>query len=416
MNSASLWLPGLLVMTGLVVLSGFFSASETALFSLSRDALRSMQVGKRRERTVAELLRDPDRLLTGILFWNLVVNLTYFAVSVLVAHRLIQESFSAAAGAFSLFGLAGIIVFGEVLPKSVAVILNQKVATWVSLPLAISVRLLDPFLPFLTPFPRLIRRAIWPTLQREPYLQTEDLERSVEATKLSDEVIRQERQILHNILDLSEITAEEAIRPRGMYVSKKPPIHLEHLDGHVPLGDYLIVRETGSEEIESAIALGSFSSIAETHLEEASEDVVHVPWCATLAYTLQLLRENFSGVAAVVNEYGETIGIITYEDIIDTILSPEPSRAKRLLQREPVVETESGSYHVEGITTLRYLCKRLGIDYEPGADGLITVAGMLHEELERIPVPEDQCTWEGYQITVIEVTQRGQLKVEVSHE
>jgi CBS domain containing-hemolysin-like protein len=116
-------------------------------------------------------------------------------------------------------------------------------------------------------------------------------------------------------------------------------------------------------------------------------------------------------VAAVVNEYGESIGIVTYEDILDTVLTPTPSRAKRLLQREPVLEIAPGRYHVEGITTLRYLSKRLNLDYEPESESVVTLAGLLHEELEKLPVVGDECRWQGLSIKVIDAPRPAQLKV-----
>ena len=91
-SAAALWMPGAPAMLCLVLASAFFSASETALFYLSRDELRALSAGNPRERVAAEVLRDPERLLTAILFWNLVVNLTYFMVSVVTARRLIARA------------------------------------------------------------------------------------------------------------------------------------------------------------------------------------------------------------------------------------------------------------------------------------------------------------------------------------
>ncbi|MFQ5734117.1 MAG: transporter associated domain-containing protein, partial [Planctomycetaceae bacterium] len=173
---------------------------------------------------------------------------------------------------------------------------------------------------------------------------------------------------------------------------------------------YLLVRGTREDAVERAIPLGEFSEVPDSHLEAAAEDVVVVPWCANLGHVLQSLRDEFCGVAVVVNEYGETIGIVTNEDIVDTIFSPEPSRAKRVLQREPVLEASPGNFHVEGMTTLRYLCRRLGIAFEPTAEGALTVAGMLHEELEHLPDVGDAISWRGYRIEVIEARRRGGVR------
>ena len=81
LHSTEQWLPGLVAMLALMGMSAFLSASETALFYLSHEEIRGFRVGRTRERAAAALLSDPDRVLTGILFWNLVVNLLYFAVS-----------------------------------------------------------------------------------------------------------------------------------------------------------------------------------------------------------------------------------------------------------------------------------------------------------------------------------------------
>ena len=394
----------------LVLASGFFSASETALFYLSHEELRGLRSGRPREHMAAALLSNPDRLLTAILFWNLLINLAYFSSSVVVAHQLSKNSVWAAGG-FSLLSLIVIILFGEGLPKSVAVVYCRRLALLVSWPLSFAVRILDPITPVLGNISRVLRRTFWPHIDREVVLDTDDLERAVQASELSDDVLGQERQILHNILDLSDIAVEEVMRPRGTYVTQTPPVHLADLKGNIPAGDYLALPRNDSEEIEKVISLADFSTIPQMHLEDAAEHIVHVPWCATLAQSLQFIRDNFATVASVVNEYGETIGIVTYEDLIDTIFEPDPSRARRLLKRNPVVETAEGRYQVEGITTLRYLCKRLNLEFEPTSVGLHTVAGMGYEELEQIPVIDDECSWRGYRIKVIEVESRSRMRV-----
>ena len=362
------------------------------------------------------MLSQPDRLLTAVLFWNLIINLTYFAVSIIVAHQLANSGQNAAAGAFGLVSVFGIILLGEVLPKSFAVVFRRSWAKTISWPLAIAVRVLDPILPKLGQLTRIARRTFWPEIRSEPYLNADDLERAVEASKLSADVVRQERQLLHNILDLSEITVEEVMRPRGTYFAAKSPLSLSEFHGEVPPGDYVAIYAPETDEITGGVPLASFSHVPETRLEEAAEAVPYVPWCADLAYTLQLLREQFSGMGAVVNEYGETIGIVLAEDILDTVLMAQPSRARRLLEREPVLEVSPGRYHVEGITTLRYLCKRLGIEYDSDEEDFVTVAGMMHEELEHLPAVGDACSWRGYQVKVIEVIGRGRVRVMLSQE
>ena len=414
LQSVVAWTPGLIGMLCLIGVSSFFSGSETALFYLSRDDIRAFRKGNWRERLAADLLADPDRLLTAILFWNLIVNLAYFAISVVIAQKLVHEGQNTAAGLFSLGSLVLMILLGEVTPKSVAVLTGRALACTVSIPLAFAVRFLDPLLPTLNTTTRMIRRGLFPHVKREPYLHADDLEKAVEASHLSEEVMQQERTVLHNILDLSEITVEELMRPRGSYLTATIPVHLEEISREIPSSDYLIIQHPDNGEVAGAIALSSFSTLPQRHLEDAAEEVVYVPWCATLAYTLQLLRTKVSSLACVVNEYGDLMGIVTYEDLIDTIISPEPSRAKRLLRRDPILEVAPGVYHVDGLTSIRYLCKRLDLEYEPTAESLITVAGMMHEELEHLPAVGDECQWEGFRLRVIETRPNRHIRVVLS--
>lgn len=404
------WAPGTLSMLILILLSGFFSASETALFYLTNEELRSFRAGNSRQRTVALLLSDPDRLLTAVLFWNLVINLSYFAVSIVIAQRMVANEFASAAGFFGVLSLAGMILFGEVLPKSFAVVFKKKLSELVSWPMAFAVRLLDPVIPTLRSTSRILRRTFWPHIKHEPYLDADDLDKAVEASETSEDIIRQERQILHNILDLSEIKIEEVMRPRGTYSTVTSLDSTDEIPELAESCGYLVFQNKETEEIESAISLTTMATRSGNQLITAREEVLYVPWCSTIAETLQQLRSRFYSIAVVINEYSEVIGIATQNDIMDSILSPEASRAKRLLQREPILEIAPGRYHVEGLTTLRYLCKYFQLDYEPGTDSLVTVSGMLHEELERIPQVGDECIWNDFRIRVIDVSKKGQIR------
>ncbi len=147
LHSTDRWLPGLAAMLALMGLSAFLSASETALFFLSHDEIRGFRMGRARERAAAALLSDPDRVLTGILFWNLVVNLMYFAVSIVVSQRLISAHLHTAAGVFGFVALVALLLWGEVVPKVVAAIWRRSLAPLVALPIVGMVRLLDPALP-----------------------------------------------------------------------------------------------------------------------------------------------------------------------------------------------------------------------------------------------------------------------------
>jgi len=408
------WLPEIAALAGLIVLSGFFSGSETALFYLSRDELRAMQVGRPRQRMAAALLRDPDRLLTAVLFWNLIVNLSFFAVSLITGKRMIAEGQTTLAGLVAVFSLVGIIIFGEVLPKSIAVIYRKGVSELVAWPLSLSVRVLDPMMPTMASITRGLRRVLFPKLKSEPFLDADDLERALESLPAGHGIVQNEREVLHRILDLSEITIEEVMRPRGSYAVFNKPVHREALVGRLKPADYIFISDDTPGDIQEAVALFARADIPETNLERFAEPVIHVPWCAPLSEVLEELDRTKRRVVVVVNEYGATLGVASEEDLLDTILAPDPSRARRLLQRNPVLDVAPDTWHVEGLTTLRYLARKLDLSYDPDEDEAVTVNGLFQQELERFPEIGDEIEWMGYRIKAFHIDNPGQVRATVS--
>ncbi len=407
-------IPAAVVMLVCCCLSAIFSSSETSFFSLTRDELKLFQLGTRRQQLVARLMKHPDRILTAVLFWNLVINLAYFATSVVMVRLLLNSGQTLAAGIASIAGLLFIILFGEVLPKCLAVMYRQPISVLTSPILSVSVRLVRHAIPFFDVVCTSLRKGFWPNLTYEPLLDIEDLEQAINVSSHSKDLARIEKQVLQNILEMMDVSVVEVMRPRGTYFTASAPINRVDLHGLLPPDGYVLIVEPGSDDITGAISLNSYTNIPEKHLEYTAEKIIHVPWCAKLSFVLSELRTRLRSVASIVNEYGETIGIVTYEDIIDTIIEIDASRTRRVLQRDPVVHLANGDFSVEGMTTLRYLSRQMNIDYDPPEGGLTTVAGLLHEELEKIPVEGDSCQWQGYKIEVTQSNGRGRIKVKLS--
>ncbi|MFK7817798.1 MAG: CNNM domain-containing protein [Planctomycetaceae bacterium] len=394
----------------LIIGSGFFSASETAFFYLTHDKIREFASGNFRQRLVARLMSDPERLLTAVLFWNLMINLMYFAVSVIVVHRLSNAKLNVAAGVFGAVSLMFMILIGEVLPKSTAVVFRNSLAPLAAIPLAATVRVLDPLIPTLERISTSIRNWLWPDLEDEPVLSISDMEHAIEASKKTADVGVAEQHVLQNIIELSDLKAEELMRPRGMFATRTSPVSAHHLSDLDPQTDIVAVMDQSNERVVGAISIDSRVGPPAETTKVPIENVVTVPWCGSLTSTLQLMRKEYARVAVVVSEYDLPVGIITYTDLMDAILVPQTGRTKRLLKREPVVEIKPGHFEVEGITTLRYLNKRLGLEHDPELDASLTVAGLLQDKLHERPEVGQYCEWKDWRVTVIEASAPGQIK------
>ncbi|MDH3717212.1 MAG: CNNM domain-containing protein, partial [Planctomycetota bacterium] len=378
-------LPWLAAMGLLILCSGFFSSSEAALFLLNRQQRRELAGGSRPQRVAAHLLEDPDRLLTAVLFWNLLVNVTYFAMASIASLRLQSAGQREYAGFFALVSLLMIIVFAEMLPKSVAVLHPRGLAAWLAIPLAATVRVVDPVLPAIRWAKILSQRVFWPHFKQEPYLEVADLERAVHLSTADATLLQQEKTVLQNIVLLSTMRVDELMRPRTNFVSFRPPVSLADLEGQAPPSGYVLVTEADSEEIAGAFPVHEVTGVPKDNLDQYASQIVYVPWCTTVAHAMEQMRENDRRIAAVVNEFGETIGIITFEDILHTTFTLDASRSERLLKQQSIESVGKGQWRVTGMTTLRRLERRFNVQLPPGKS--VTVAGLVQETLGRLPQP-----------------------------
>ena len=396
----------------LALASAFFSASESALFYLSRHDRRWMSAGNRAQRTAAGLLDNPERLLSAVLFLNLLANLTYFTISSIVGIEMQRSGHSAQAGAFAAGALAVLILCSEVMPKSLAVLKAREAAAVVSIPLAMLVRLVSPVVSLFRTVTLVAQRLVWPTFEPEPYLEVSDLERAVDLSTSDAALVQHEHTVLQGLVSLSAIRVDELMRPRSRIVAFHPPVALGDLGGQMPSSGYLLTTEPGSDEVAGWIRLASLSSVPEERLETLARPVAFVPWCTTVAAALETMQRGRREVAAVVNEFGGTVGVLTLDDILDTIVSRTASRSERLLKRVAVRQVGPGVWHVTGMTSVRRLVRQFHVDRPESRS--VTVAGVIQETLERFPTPGDVCRFGKFHFKVLEAPESGQLLVELT--
>ena len=397
-------LPWLLAMVVLIAFSGFFSASEAALFSLRRQDRRRLEKGGRWQRSAAALLADPDRLLSAVLFWNLMINMVYFALASIVGFQLESHRHAgpAAAYLFAAASLLALIFFSEMLPKTLAVLGARRLAGWVGLPLAAAITSVDWLMPLLRGVNVLSRRVIWPRFQPEPYLEISDLEQAIEVSTTDRHLAERERTVLNNIVAMSDIRVDEWMRPRTQFLTFRPPVSLEDLEGKMTPSGYLLITDEDGDEIAAAIDLQNLTQTTEQSLERFACPVLCVPWCATVADTFQEMSAKGGDVVAVVNEFGETIGILTFEDILDTVFTDEPSRSARLWDRKPIEQVDEGAWEVAGVTSLRRLARYLEMELPYSKN--TTLAGVIQEALQEMPEEHDEGHWGPFHFQVIAAT------------
>ncbi len=404
-------MPWLIAMAVLIVLSGLFSASEAAYFYLQRQDLRILVAGNASQRMAARLMEQPDRLLSAILFWNLAINMIYFTISARVGIQL--ESHEDGTGWGVVFAIASVflvIFVSEMFPKSFAVLRSRSYAGLVAFPLAVAVRCVDPLLPLLRFTNLVLKRLFFPQMNPEPDLEISDLERSVELSTLDQELDEHEYRMLRNIVQLSQLRADEWMRPRRQFVTFQAPVVIDDLREKFPPSGFVLVTKRGTDELQYSIHADDLLDF-QPGQSQMGKRLISVPWCASVADVYENLRTADRQVANVVNEHGETIGIITIDDIADAVFVDTPSRTRRIIDEHPIRWLEENVWQVMGLATIKRLEKQL--DVELPETRSVTMLGVLQEVLQALPTEGATCRWGPLQLEVLEATERGRCRVEV---
>jgi Mg2+/Co2+ transporter CorB len=383
----------------LILFSAFFSGSEAALFSLNHRSRKSLSRAGLGGRIAKRLLREPDRLLSAILFWNLLINMMYFAIAAILGGKLEVDPGAgrSAAIAFTAASLLAIIFFSEMLPKSLAVLAPARLSVLVGTPLSVAVRFVSPVLPMVSVTNLAASRLIWPGFAPEPEIDLADIERAIELGTHDAALLKREKMALRGLVEMADIRVSEIMRPRSKLWMCTDPTDRRVLAEGVPTAGYLMVTDPRGEVIVQAIGVRMLRPSQMDDLGNAGEPVIYVPWSAKVSQVLDELNEEDRSVAAVVNEFGELVGAVSIDDILRRVLAPRQGEEES--GESAIRETEPDHYRVSGSASIRSLAKQLEINLS--GEGITTVAGFIQRHNERLPRLGDWAPMGDYRLTVV---------------
>lgn len=391
--------------------SAFFSLSEAALFSLDERGREEIAGHSRQGQRVSKVLARSEELLAAILLGNLVCNLVYFASSAIISLSLQSQGMPRMAAMVGIGSLAGLIIFCEMLPKTLGVSRPRFWAVVVAGPMNRALKLTEGIMPCLRTLSSLTLRVIWPRFKPEPYLQVGDLERAVEWSIVNRLLLSEEEAVLQGLVALAEIRADELMRPRKQVPLLRPPVFWRDLQGVSLRGGYVYISDPETDDPAAALPLREICRPLEEPLEQWAQPLAYVPWCISAADVLETLWKERRLAAAVVNEYGETLGVITFEDLLRIAFSLGMGAADRPLEREPIRYLGGSRWQVTGSTVIRRLVKHFKIASPPTR--CVTVGGLFQECLGRFPTVGDECSAGPLRLRVLDISSDGDLLVEL---
>ena len=400
----------------LIVLSAFFSSSETGMMALNKYRLRHLVKEKHRAASlVGKLLEKPDRLIGVILFGNNVVNFLAATIAAIIGFRLLGN-YGVAASPFIIAII--FIIFAETAPKTYAAIRPEKIA----FP---SAYILTPLLKLCYPIVYIINK-ISNTLLIPLGINTDNFEdKPLSQDELRSIVLEagaaissNHQDMLLGILELEKVTVDDIMVPRneliGIDLDDSIADILEQLS-HCQHTRLIVYRENidnivGMLHVRRVLRiLSRKKEFTIDELENLTVEPYYMPEGTPLHTQMLNFQEQKRRTGLVVDEYGVLQGMVTLDDILEEIIGEFTTDLQTFNQ--DIQAQEDGSFFVDGSTTVRDINKRL--DWELPTEGPKTINGVILEHLEDIPEAGTSLRINGYTFEITQVVDNAVKKVKI---
>ena len=384
-STANILQIGLLVV--LLLGSGFFSASETSLMSLSKIRIRYMEdEGVKGAKFVGSLIEKSSDLLSSILVGNNIVNIAATSVSTSLFINIFGDGGVAIATAVMT---VLVLVFGEITPKTIAANSPEKVAVVVSKPISIIMKITKPIVWVFNLLTGIIFKIM--VIDNDgvkPFITEEELKAMVNVSHEEGVLEMEEREIINNVFQFGDMQAKEAMIQRldmvaidiedsydeiiELFKSEKLsrlPVYQESIDDIVGILNIKDIIFLSDEEIENF------------DIKDFVREAFFTYEFKKITQLLEEMKKEKTQMAIVVDEYGGTAGLLTIEDLVEVIVGDIDDEYDE--EEEEIVKINDNEYLVEGSTKISDVYEQLGINLE--SEEFDSIGGFIIGYLKRIP-------------------------------
>ena len=394
----------------LVLLSAFFSSAETSLTTVNRVRLKTLaDEGNRRAKTALEVLDKYGKMLSAILIGNNIVNLSASALATTLA---IHIHFTV--GIATAILTVVILIFGEIVPKNMAMINSEKMALLYASLISGFMKLLTPVIFVIDSLAKGIMKLFRVDGDKKTAMTENELRTYVEVGHEDGVIESEEREMIYNVFDFGDAVAKDVMIPRiDMVTVDKEATYEEVME---VFKDCMYTRipvfEEDKDNIIGLINIKDFILVEDKEHFRISDILRQAYYTYEFKKTADLLvemRQKCFNVAFVLNEYGGTAGMITLEDLLEEIVGEirdeYDSDEEQLIQK-----MQDRTYLVEGSMKLSDINDELGTDLK--SEDYDSIGGLIIEHLDRVPEDGAQIvTEQGIRLQVQGVSQNRILKV-----
>ena len=364
----------------LLFLSALFSGSETAFLSLDSIKIKRMQKQNKDTTALQRLLSNPSRFLTTILIGNMLVNIMLSTVLTSILIKTLGDKGLAVSIGIATFLL---LIFGEVTPKTFAIKRPELFSYSVARPLEVFARVIYPIRYILNSISKMIIKAIGIQLDKQPTLTQEELKSVIELSHKHGVVKENEKEMIRSVLELTQTDVQTIMTP-------KPDIRALSLDmNQKQAQDFLknikhskvpVYRDTIDNVAGVLYSKDVFFS-PERDFRTLIRPVVFVPETKKIDELLKDFQSQNSKIAIIVDEYGNTYGLVTLEDILEEIVGEIYDEFET---KEKFIEKlDDKTFRVSGKNPIDFVNEELSINIPEG--DYDTIAGYMLFLFEKIP-------------------------------
>jgi CBS domain containing-hemolysin-like protein len=416
-SDTTLAVAGVLAIVVLIALSGFFSSSEIAMFSLAAHRVEALgNEGRPGAATLARLKENPHRLLVTILVGNNLVNIAMSSIATgLLAYFLGNQGQAVVIATFAITAL--VLLFGETAPKSYAVDNTESWALHIARPLAFAERALWPLVVVFDHLTRLVNRVTGGQSAIETgYITRQEIREIIETGEREGVLEEEEREMLQRTLRFNRTIAKEVMTPRLEVTAIPAEASIEEAieecvhSGHarLPVYEGSLDNVIGIVNIRELVREQRYTDDATGSLEDVIEPTLHVPESKNVDDLLTEMRAERLHMVIVIDEFGTTEGLVTMEDLTEEIVG-EILEGEEEVPIEVVAEDE---VLVKGEVNIEEVNEALAIDLPEGEE-FETIAGFIFNRAGRLVEEGETITYDGTEIRVEQVENTRIMKARV---
>ena len=382
----------------LLLLSGFFSSAETALFSISK--AKAIHLAKEKGPTnklIKKMKADPHRLLSTILIGNNIVNIGASAIATAITIDLFEShAVGIATGVMTFL----ILIFGEIFPKSIATRNNILIARLVIFPLYWLSILLTPLVVFLNFIPKLTGK-----MHKKPIVTEEELMTFVEVVEEEGGIEEEEKALIENIFEFDDTNASEIMTPRAdmFVIDVNEELKLEEIvkSGftRIPVIEGDIDHVVGILNIKDLLMHQATSDDEPIDVRKIMRGPYFVPENKKLDNLLQQFKKRKQHMAIIVDEHGGVSGLITLEDALEEIVGEIIDETDTVELH--IVKTKSNEWRVLGKSEIDEVNEIIKMNI-PDSREYDTFSGYVLDHIGRIPQEKEEIEIGPFLITVKE--------------